>query len=196
MGTPWKLAILLIANLLALGYRLGCLMKPGNTYRQALRIAWDLIILNQNEDINGSARLKTGYYSLLRRTWWLMIFLYLLNWIIFKTSAGTISILVLLLLHVYWYIHANITPEQAKDQLLFLNDNWGIIYREVDCSSGLDQKSLAELNLRKKNLLVLAIERDGQLVPFPKGLEVLKAGDRVLLFGSLSSFQAMSRLSS
>ncbi len=157
MGMSWKLVIIFIANLLILGYRLRRLMKLGNTYRQALRITWDLIILNQNEAIAGSARQKAGYYNLLRRTWWLMIFLYLISWIVFQTSAGTIFTLVLLILHVYWYIHANIPLEQAKDQLLFLNDNWGIVYREVNRDSGLDQKSLAEMDLRKKTLLVLAI---------------------------------------
>ncbi len=43
--------------------------------------------------------------------------------------------------------------------------------------------TLSELDLRKKNLLVLAILRAGQLVAFPKGPEVLATGDRLIIFG-------------
>jgi len=43
--------------------------------------------------------------------------------------------------------------------------------------------TLSELDLRKKNLLVLAILRAGQFVVFPKGPEVLATGDRLVIFG-------------
>lgn len=43
--------------------------------------------------------------------------------------------------------------------------------------------TLSELDLRKKNLLVLAILRAGQFVVFPKGPEVLSTGDRLVIFG-------------
>lgn len=43
--------------------------------------------------------------------------------------------------------------------------------------------TLSQLDLRKKNLLVLAILRAGKLIVFPKGQEVLSAGDRLLIFG-------------
>ena len=43
--------------------------------------------------------------------------------------------------------------------------------------------TLSQLDLRKKNLLVLAILRSGRLIVFPKGQEVLSAGDRLLIFG-------------
>ncbi|NLY89794.1 MAG: hypothetical protein GX085_09305 [Firmicutes bacterium] len=43
--------------------------------------------------------------------------------------------------------------------------------------------TLSQLDLRKKNLLVLAILRSERLIVFPKGQEVLAAGDRLLIFG-------------
>lgn len=43
--------------------------------------------------------------------------------------------------------------------------------------------SLAELNLRKKNLLVLSVTREETIIPFPKGPEVFLAGDELLVFG-------------
>ncbi|HHU51690.1 MAG TPA: hypothetical protein GXZ36_07730 [Firmicutes bacterium] len=48
--------------------------------------------------------------------------------------------------------------------------------------------TLAELNLRKRELLVLAIIRKNKFTVFPKGPEILAAGDRVLVFGKYPPF--------
>ncbi|HEY8343596.1 MAG TPA: TrkA C-terminal domain-containing protein [Bacillota bacterium] len=48
--------------------------------------------------------------------------------------------------------------------------------------------TLAELNLRKRELLVLAIIRNNKFTVFPKGPEILTAGDRVLVFGKYPPF--------
>lgn len=47
--------------------------------------------------------------------------------------------------------------------------------------------TLAELDLRRKELLVLSIVRGGKVVIFPKGPEVLLAGDRLLVFGKTAT---------
>lgn len=75
--------------------------------------------------------------------------------------------------------------------MIYLNTNWGIMFQEIDSGSNLNQRSLAELDLRKKNLLVLAVERRGQFFSFPKGVETLTVGDRVYIFGDLESYHAI-----
>lgn len=45
--------------------------------------------------------------------------------------------------------------------------------------------SLADLDLRRSGLLVLAIGRDGRYTHFPKGQEVIAAGDRLLMYGRI-----------
>lgn len=188
-----KLLILLLINLVALGYLLFGLIKLGNPYQQALRMAWDLIVLHGAENHTSGVSIKMKWIHLLRKTWWLMIFLYGLFWIASCQYYSTLLILVLLLLHIYWYIHAAINPAKMQDQILFTNDNWGIIHTEIDQFSLWDQKSLAELDLRKKNLLVLAVEHQCQWLSFPKGNEILFPGDRVLLFGEISSYREVSK---
>lgn len=184
-----KLILLLLINLAALGYLIFSFIKLGNSYQWSLRIAWDLIILGAG---NRTFHLKVKGLGLIHRGWWLMLFLDCLVWVMTESNYSRYFILFLLLLHGYWYLHAAIHPGKLREQILFTGDDWGIIYREVELHSGLNQKSLAELDLRKKNLLVLAIERGGRMLPFPKGLEIIKPGDRILLFGSLSSYRMVN----
>ena len=47
--------------------------------------------------------------------------------------------------------------------------------------------TLAELDLRRKELLVLSISRAGKTIIFPKGPEVLLADDRLLVFGKTAT---------
>jgi hypothetical protein len=193
MDIVFKLILFLLINLAALGYLLFELIELGNPYRQALRMAWDLIVLSGNGNQTSSISVKMNWVHLLRKAWWLMVLLYFLFWITSGQYYSNLLILVLLLLHGYWYIHAAIHPVKAQDQILFTNDNWGVVYTGIDPHSRWDQKSLAELDLRKKNLLVLAVEHQGQLLPFPKGSEVLFPDDRVLLFGEMSSYREVNR---
>lgn len=56
--------------------------------------------------------------------------------------------------------------------------------------------TLAELNLRKRELLVLAIIRKNKFTVFPKGPEILTSGDRVLAFGKYPPFGFSSSVES
>jgi Trk K+ transport system NAD-binding subunit len=72
-----------------------------------------------------------------------------------------------------------------------LDRHWGVVIKYIDADLDLSMKSLAELDLRKKNLLVMAVERNGQVIPFPKGLEVIQSGDRLVIFGNLHSYHLL-----
>ena len=193
MEPAFKLLLFLLINLTALGYLLFEFIELGNSYPQALRLAWDGIMLNGFGGCAPDVSNPRKWVSLLRKTWWLMIFLHGLFWITSRQSDSTILVLVLLLLHGYWWIHSTIGSVKADDQVFFANENWGIIYTTINKDSRWEQKSLAELDLRKKNLLILAVEHEGQLSAFPKGSEILLPDDRVLLFGELSSYREVNR---
>jgi hypothetical protein len=125
---------------------------------------------------------------LLGKTWWLMVLILVITWVNSRELAFLPVLLLLILIHIYWYLEGHAHQNEQFDRTLNLNQNWGVIYKEIDAASGVNSKTLAELDLRKKNLLVLAIERQGRITPFPKGLEVLSAGDRMVMFGDLYSF--------
>jgi hypothetical protein len=193
MDTVFKLVMLLFVNLTALGYLLFELIKRGNSYPRALRMAWEQIMLGGGENSTSGVSIPGKWVHLLRKTWWLMVFLYVLFWITSSQFHSTILFFILLLLHGYWYLHGAVYPVKVRDQILFANGNWGIVYTGIDKYSSWEQKSLADLDLRKKNLLVLAVEHEGQWSPFPKGSEVLLPDDQILLFGAMSSYRELNR---
>ena len=70
-----------------------------------------------------------------------------------------------------------------------LADRYGVFHLRLEGKerSGLNWAghTLGELDLRKKNLLVLAIIRNDEIIPFPKGVELLRDRDDLLIFGVL-----------
>jgi K+ transport systems, NAD-binding component len=190
MSVVIKLFIYALLNFAALGYLLSRLLAHGNDLSGSLKLAWDLI-LGQPAQTDRYIYSSFLWIPILRLTWWLMVILYAVAWFISDDLSMSIGILLLLVIHVIWYLYASRTLKTKYDRVLRFTSDWGIIYQEIDAGSFLIQKSLAELDLRKKNLLVLAIERKNQLNPFPKGLEVIQAGDRIVMFGDLNAYHAV-----
>lgn len=186
-----KLLILIGLNFCALALLIYRLIKDGNKYPEALRIAWEWIITQNGANIWGNPSLPTHWAMLLGKTWWMMLLIFLIAWVISRELAFWPVFLFLILLHIYWFLEGHVFKAERFERTLNLNHNWGIIYKEIEAGSWIKSKTLAELDLRKKNLLVLAIERQGQLTPFPKGLEILSAGDRMVMFGDLYSFHSI-----
>lgn len=190
MEVSLKLALFSLVNLLALGMFIVYMLQRGFSYRQALRLAWERIIFHQNKVAFDNAGFQSGWSHWLKWTWRLMMLLYFLRWLISDMDSGAI-LLVILIFHGYWYFHAHVQTWKMPERILFTHDDWGVIYLEVVPGSGFNEKSLAELDLRKKNLLVLAVEREGRMLPFPKGIEILRPGDRILLFGEFNSYHTV-----
>jgi hypothetical protein len=190
MSVAIKLLVLAILNLAAMVYLLKKLMEQGNHYAGSLRLAWDLV-LGQPLQTDSHIYASFIWVPILRKTWWLMLISYAISWFITDDLWMTFGIIFLILLHVLWYLYASLTVKTKYDRILHFTSDWGIIYQEIGANSFLIGKSLAEMDLRKKNLLILAIERDNQLNPFPKGLETIQAGDRIVMFGDLSAYHTI-----
>lgn len=186
-----KLLIILGLNICVLALLVLRLIKNGNKYPEALRIAWEMIIFQREINPAGKPKQILLWATLLGKTWWLMLLVFGVTWVNSRELAFLPVILFLGLFHGYWFLEGNAGKGERFDRILNLNHNWGIIYKEIDAGSGVNSKTLAELDLRKKNLLVLAIDRQGELTPFPKGLEVLTTGDRMVMFGDLYSFHSI-----
>lgn len=119
-----------------------------------------------------------------------MLISYGISWFISEDLWLSCGIAFLVIIHIVWYLYASLSVKTKYDRILHFTLDWGMIFQEIDAGSFLIQKSLAELDLRKKNILVLAIERNHQLNPFPKGMEIIEAGDRIVMFGDLSAYRA------
>ena len=183
-----KLLILLVLNVASLAYLVIKLIGRNHSFSKALKLAWHMIIGTGQEGIDTAVSPAIFWAPVLRKTWWMSWLIYGTCWVLTRDFLITVGLVLLILFHIGWYISAAVTFTTKYDRILHLNSQWGIIYKEIAADSSLIQKSLAELDLRKKNLLVLSIERNEQVIPFPKGLEIIQAGDRVVMFGDLAAY--------
>ncbi len=186
-----KLLVLIGINISALALLIFRLIRNGNSYPEALRSTWESVIFQHENILSGNLRSTLKWATLLGKAWWLMLLIFTITWVNSNELVYLPVLLFLILFHAYWFLEGHVNKGEKFERVLNLNYNWGIIYKEIGFNSGVTSKTLAELDLRKKNLLVLAIERHGELTPFPKGLEVLAAGDRMVMFGDLFSYHSI-----
>jgi K+/H+ antiporter YhaU regulatory subunit KhtT len=83
-------------------------------------------------------------------------------------------------------IKSSAFEEEAAEDLLRFLEGHGVIRVIVKEDSSLVGGSLADHKLTEKKLLVLGIERGKEWIPTPKGKEVVKVGDKLVLYGSLN----------
>lgn len=85
---------------------------------------------------------------------------------------------------------ANLQKSHGPLILEAFANHFGLFHIRLDGHERLVQNweghTLGELDLRKKNLLVLTIIRGEEIIPFPKGPEMLRHFDDLLIFGSMN----------
>ncbi len=190
MSVSVKILTVAVLNFAALIYLVVKLLTSGNHLAGSLKLAWDFI-LGKPDQTDYPIYTRMIWVPILRKSWWFMLIIYSLSWIITDNLYMDIGIVFLIFIHVFWYLYASMIFKTKYDRILHFTADWGIIYKEIPRDSFLLEKTLAELDLRKKSLLILAIERNHQLNPFPKGLERLEAGDRIVMFGDLGAYQSI-----
>jgi ribosomal protein S6--L-glutamate ligase len=77
-------------------------------------------------------------------------------------------------------------------QRLTLKVGYGILEIDVDEGGDLADRTLGELRLRDRDIIVLSIMRGDLTIPNPKGDRRLLAGDRLFCFGSTGSLKALA----
>jgi ribosomal protein S6--L-glutamate ligase len=83
-------------------------------------------------------------------------------------------------------------PEIDIRQRLTLKAGYSILEIVVEDGSELANKTLAELRLRERDIVVLTLMRGDITIPNPKGDRVLRPGDTVLCFGDAPSLKALA----
>jgi hypothetical protein len=74
-------------------------------------------------------------------------------------------------------------------EILRLAENYGVAEIEITKDSKNCGLNLREANFRQKDILILAIERDKQILPAPKASDILKEGDSLICYGKLKNMQ-------
>ncbi len=81
--------------------------------------------------------------------------------------------------------------EHTTEDLLHFMEGYGMVKKIVRETSTMTGKTIAELRLNKKGILVLGIERGKSWLPTPPAKEVLKALDRLVVYGPLEALKTV-----
>ena len=79
--------------------------------------------------------------------------------------------------------------ESTTEDLLHFLEGYGCVKKIVQEDSTLIGHSLVELNLTKKGILVLGIERGNSWVPTPKANEKIQKEDKLIVYGPLPNLK-------
>jgi hypothetical protein len=88
--------------------------------------------------------------------------------------------------------HRTTLKEKSVDEVLRLAQDYGIAEINVRKESRSAGKALKDTSLREKDILLLAIERDKQILPAPKASDVIKEGDTLICYGKLENMQEIA----
>ncbi len=85
-----------------------------------------------------------------------------------------------------------LTSAQIQE-LLQQSEGWGIARVEVPEGCRFAGQPLAETRPRDHGLLIVAIEREEQLIPSPKGTDSVQVGDRLVVYAQLDQLPDLLR---
>jgi hypothetical protein len=86
-------------------------------------------------------------------------------------------------------IKSPVFEEATTEELLHFLEGYGLVKKIVGVKSGLIGKTLVKSHLREKGAVVLGIEREKSWIPVPKAGEVIKRGDRLVVYGPLNALK-------
>ena len=80
--------------------------------------------------------------------------------------------------------------ESTTEDLLHFIEGYGLVKKIISEKSPMIGLSIAKLELNKKGILVLGIEREKSWIPTPKPSEILKDYDRLIVYGPLDTLKS------
>jgi hypothetical protein len=111
-------------------------------------------------------------------------------WLTHWAEAVLILLILAAVIYAFYYLASCCREDRKIRSVYSLSEEYGV-YEIVLGPSGTSGAwvgtTLAQLDLRRKELLVLSIVREGKVIIFPKGPEVLLGGDRLLVFGKTTT---------
>lgn len=81
--------------------------------------------------------------------------------------------------------------EGATEDLLHFLEGYGLVKKFISSKSNLTGKALSESRLSEKGAVILGIEREGTWMPVPKADEVIKKGDKLIVYGRLETLKSV-----
>ena len=88
-------------------------------------------------------------------------------------------------------IRSELVPSTYIEKVLEEVEGYGVFRILVDQSSPQINKTLAELQATQKDVLIMAIQRNENLNPVPKGYDIILPGDTLVCFGKIKSIESL-----
>lgn len=90
------------------------------------------------------------------------------------------------------YIHRKLKKssafeEASAEDLLHFLEGYSVVRRKIKDKSPYMNCPLAECKLKERGLIILGIERGKKWIPIPKAEEVIKKGDKIVVYGPIKS---------
>jgi hypothetical protein len=86
-------------------------------------------------------------------------------------------------------VNKEIIKPVSFEELMVATGGYGVSQIEICSDSPILNKTLIESGLRKFDILVLTIERDGEVIPNPQADTKIILGDRLICFGKLGNIR-------
>lgn len=83
--------------------------------------------------------------------------------------------------------------EEVTEDLLHLVEGFGLVRALIKEGSPLVGSSLSQSELSGKGILVLGIERGKNWIPTPRAEEIVKGGDKLIVYGHLDVLKVLFR---
>ncbi|HWP43434.1 MAG TPA: TrkA C-terminal domain-containing protein [Blastocatellia bacterium] len=78
------------------------------------------------------------------------------------------------------------------EEVLMLAEGYGVFEVYVTEQSQIANKTIGQLRLRSRGMLVLAVDRAGRVIPAPHEKTLLLPGDRLICYGQIESVQGIA----
>lgn len=86
---------------------------------------------------------------------------------------------------------SKVLEEKKIEEILHLAEGYGIAEVRIKDDSPLVSQPLADSALSQRDILVLAIERGGGIIPTPKGSDDIQTADNLICYGKLANIRKM-----
>lgn len=80
---------------------------------------------------------------------------------------------------------------KTVEEVLKLNDEYGIAEFVIEEGSKLEGNTLMELELTQKSIQVLNIDKGSHIIHFPRSNSILQLGDKVTVYGDLGNIKKL-----
>jgi len=84
-------------------------------------------------------------------------------------------------------IKSPVFEEASIEDLLRFIEGHGLVRIITNQKSAFINQQLKEINLTKKNILILGIDRENKWNPIPNGEKIIKLGDKLVVYGSITA---------